>query len=149
MTDSTFASLSEMDAVADTLYSYSRPVIGDLFPGLKFTGWKNRAYDPVLDKPPYADEGFVAQWIYNEGKPTRYDLDTKKLFRGRNFYVNLPGMQSGEYMAGGTLQIGTERVYADTPKEEIIRLVTEGKAKLIAMLQEEGVQVGNQPSNRP
>jgi hypothetical protein len=143
MPDSTFASLAEMDAAADTLYSYSVPVIGDLFLGLKFTGWKNRAYHTEYDKPPYRDEGFVAQWIYNEGKPTRYDLDTKKLFRGRNFYVNLPGMQSGEYVAGGTLQIGTERVYADTPKEEIIRLVTEGKAKMMALLEKEGVLVAH------
>jgi hypothetical protein len=149
MTDSTFASLSEMDAVADTLYSYSRPVIVNLFPGLAFTGWKNRHYDVAVDLPPYVDEGFVAQWLYREGKPVRHDLETGKTQFGRNWYVNLPGMQSGEYVAGGTLQIGTERVYADTPKEEIIRLVTEGKAKLIAMLQKEGVQVGNQPSNRP
>jgi hypothetical protein len=133
----TFASVEEIEAAGDKLYSYCPQSGVSTWPGLRFTAWKYDGYSQTTIDPPKMDGGFVAQWLYSEGKETAKGY-------GRNFYVNLPGMQSGEYVAGSWFDIGTERVYADTSKEEIIRLVTEGKAKLITLLEKEGIQVANQ-----
>lgn len=127
----TFSSVAEIDAASDRLYNYCPQFGASVWPGFRFTGWKYDSQNFNTDDPPKMDSGFVAQWLYSDGDG------------GRNWYVNLPGMQCGEYIKGGTLTIGTERVYADASKEEIVRLVTEGKAKLVALLEKEGVKIAN------
>ncbi len=66
--------------------------------------------------------GFVGQWLYVASKD------------GPFFYVNLPGMQAGRFQKGEELYIGDERVYSNTPPEEIERLLKLGLEKLMLLV---------------
>lgn len=126
-----FNNVTEIEIASDKLYNYcpqrNLNPGGEKYPW-RFTGWKYDGYNFMTDDPPRLDGAFVAQWIYYV-KPL-----------GIGYYVNLPGMQSGYLRSGGLLEIGAERVHAATSKEEIIRLVTEGKEKLLALLKEANIE---------
>ncbi len=53
---------------------------------------------------------------------------------GPFFYVNLPGFQSGRFQKGEEFYMGAERVYLDTPSEEIERLLKLGLKKLLLLV---------------
>ena len=64
---------------------------------------------------------FVGQWLYAVSA------------NGPFFYINLPGMQAGQYQKGECFDIGDERVYSNTPSEEIERLLKLGLEKLLLL----------------
>ena len=101
-----------------------------------FTGWKTDAISAYRSADAMVEElesikspsqvTFVGQWLW-------YDEDGKK-----NYYVNLPGMQGGTYVKGEEFYIGDERVYSNTPPEEIERLLKLGLKKLLLLVKVHG-----------
>ena len=97
-----------------------------------FTGWKFNI--PKQGVTPEENErlaaeiktpeeiGLVGQWLY------AVTAD------GPFLYINLPGFQGGEYQKGECFDIGDERVYFDTPPEEIERLIKLGLKMLLVMV---------------
>jgi hypothetical protein len=110
-----------------------------------FTGWKGLIDgvdlcvpgpidpDQEWDIPVDIKVGYVAQWV----TPIA-DGSTHKML-----YVNLPGMESGAQpgRSPSKFNIGTARVYSDTPVEELNRLIEEGHAKLLELIVQEKVKV--------
>lgn len=74
----------------------------------------------VVEIPDGHRWGYVAQWMYFMG-----DV---------GLYVNLPGMQQGRVPDSGKFEVGTERVYSDTPAEELDRLIADGLGKLMELV---------------
>ena len=101
-----------------------------------FTGWKssiprqgvtpeeNERLAAGIRTPEEID--LVGQWLYAVSKD------------GPFFYVNLPGMQAGRYQKGDEFYIGDERVYSNTPPEEIERLLKLGLKKLLLLVDVHG-----------
>jgi hypothetical protein len=97
-----------------------------------FTGWKaslpkqevtreeNERLAVGIKTPEEID--FVGQWLYAVSAD------------GPFFYVNLPGMQAGQYQKGEYFHIGAERVYSDIAPEEIERLLKLGLEKLMLLV---------------
>ena len=101
-----------------------------------FTGWKTDALNPYqsaeamskrleyIESP--SQVGFVGQWMHVVSED------------GPLFYVNLPGFQGGQYQKGECFDIGDERVYSNTPPEEIERLLKLGLKKLLLLVEVHG-----------
>jgi hypothetical protein len=102
-----------------------------------FTGWKGQApgYEPLFMRDPNEDIEvsedlkfeYVAQWVYFFG-------DQQKAV-----YVNLPGLESGKIERGACFEIGENRIYSDTSQESIDCMVRDGHAKLMELVEQEGV----------
>ena len=90
-----------------------------------FTGWKaSREEGERLASE--SKLGFVGQWMYVVSED------------GPLFYVNLPGFQGGQYQKGECFDIGDERVYSNTPPEDIERLLKLGLKKLLLLVEVHG-----------
>lgn len=80
-----------------------------------FTGWK----------PEHGDNeglrGLVAQWVAVRGK--------------KNFYVNIPGMQSGEFLKGTEFDIGTQRLYLTDDWSHVSSVILNGYAAIRALVE--------------
>ena len=97
-----------------------------------FTGWKasiprqgvtwEESERLASEVKSSSEVGFVGQWMYVASKD------------GPFFYVNLPGFQGGQYQKGECFDIGDERVYSNTPPEEIERLLKLGLEKLLLLV---------------
>jgi hypothetical protein len=94
-----------------------------------FTGWKGdiQGVQLALLLPPatieysLSDISYVAQWIYWTRNEQGYSIA---------LYVNLPGMESGEILAGQTLNIGKERIHVGDSQTKVDRLVALGYRRL-------------------
>ncbi len=101
-----------------------------------FTGWKasiprqgvtwEESERLASEVKSSSELGFVGQWMYVASKD------------GPFFYVNLPGLQGGQYQKGECFDIGDERVYLDTPSKEIERLLKLGLKKLLLLVETHG-----------
>ena len=123
--------IDEIQAVVDKM-NPPRPDDHRWFGTPHFTGWKssiprqgvtwqeNERLATGIKTPEEID--LVGQWLY------AVSVD------GPFFYVNLPGMQAGRYQKGDEFYIGDERVYSNTPPEEIERLLKLGLKKLLVMV---------------
>ncbi len=90
-----------------------------------FTGWKaSREEGERLTSE--SELGFVGQWMHVVSED------------GPFFYVNLPGFQGSQYQKGECFDIGDERVYSNTPPEEIERLLKLGLKKLLLLVEVHG-----------
>lgn len=107
-----------------------------------FTGWKGTikgvdlTYRGPIDEgrewdiPDDIKIGYVAQWFVPLG-----DREGCK-----SVAVNLPGMEitaTQKHTTGSVFDIGTKRVYMDTPIKELNRLIEEGHAKLMEIVDKE------------
>ena len=108
-----------------------------------FTGWKGAINGVDLFYRGPADEGrewdipddikigYVAQWTIPIVDGSTYKI----------IFVNLPGMESGVVPYGASFDIGSQRVYGDTPVEELNLLIEAGHAKLMELVAQEKSKV--------
>lgn len=96
-----------------------------------WTGWKGDIDEYCSNRSPFAvvdfpggPIGYVGQWICYTGEVPGITV----------LSVNLPGMECDVTVSGRTFNIGTKRVYADTPPEELERMIEVGYAKLLEMI---------------
>jgi hypothetical protein len=97
-----------------------------------FTGWKGmyggvHTYallgEDVVELPIDTKPEYCGQWIVFTEKGA--------------WYVNIPGGPKGHVQNGSILDIGKERVCADTPKERLDELIREGYQRLMELIREE------------
>ena len=132
-----FKTTEEIDQTGDKLSREHR--LNLQCPPMKWTGWKYCGYDVMARKEDMVkdwDAGFVAQICWYKMR----DAGTSTAEYG--YYVNLPGMQSGKFVPGGTFEIGYDTMRADTPSKDIDAMIETGWQKLIALVkEEEGVDI--------
>lgn len=94
------------------------------FGRIRFTGWK---YEVCSD-------GRCGQWLfyYNYNSP-----------EARFFYVNMPGMECGEYQRGSSFAIGSERLKDATP-EQLKATMTRGLELLLKTVTDQCPEVMRQ-----
>jgi len=94
-----------------------------------WTGFKIADDAESTDLPRSPDEGAVAQWCGMNTEMTNH------------FYVNIPGMQSGEHKKGESFDIGVTRVFPGQDAQTIYEtkaLIRQGLGKLKSMIEAEG-----------